>query len=136
VRAALTLGDALGTSAFLWGLTVVAAGTSLPDAVVSVRAAKDDNAETSLANVLGSNVFDLLVAVPAGVVLGGATAIDFAFAAPMMGVLVAATIVLFTVIRTDLALTDHEAYALLGLYAAFVAWLALETAGVTDLIPT
>jgi cation:H+ antiporter len=136
VRAALTLGDALGTPAFLWGLTVVAAGTSLPDAVVSVRAAKDDNAETSLANVLGSNVFDLLVAVPAGVVLGGATAIDFAFAAPMMGVLVAATVVLFTVIRTDLALTDREAYALLGLYAAFVAWLALETAGVTDLIPT
>jgi len=136
VRAALTLGDALGTPAFLWGLTVVAAGTSLPDAVVSVRAARDDNAETSLANVLGSNVFDLLVAVPAGVVLGGATVIDFAFAAPMMGVLVAATIVLFTVIRTGLELTDREALALLALYAAFVAWLALETVGLTDLIPT
>ena len=136
VQAALTLGDALGTPAFLWGLTVVAAGTSLPDAVVSIRAAKDDNAETSLANVLGSNVFDLLVAVPAGVLLGGATAIDFEFAAPMMGVLVAATIVLFTVIRTDLELTDREALTLLALYAAFVAWLALETVGLTDLIPT
>ena len=136
VRAALTLGDALGTPAFLWGLTVVAAGTSLPDAVVSVRAARDDNAETSLANVLGSNVFDLLVAVPAGVMLGGATAIDFAFAAPMMAVLVAATIVLFTVIRTGLELTRREAVLLLVLYATFVAWLALETAGVTALIPT
>ncbi len=136
VQAALTLGDALGTPAFLWGLTVVAAGTSLPDAIVSVRAARDNNAETSLANVLGSNIFDLLVAVPAGVVLGGATPIDFAFAAPMMGVLVAATIVLFTVIRTDLELTRSESLLLLALYAAFVAWLALETAGVTDLIPT
>ncbi|MDH5018916.1 sodium:calcium antiporter [Halobacterium rubrum] len=136
VRAALTLGDALGTPAFLWGLTVVAAGTSLPDAIVSVRAARNNNAETSLANVLGSNIFDLLVAVPAGIVLGGATPIDFAFAAPMMGVLVAATIVLFTVIRTDLELTRSESLLLLALYTAFVAWLALETAGVTDLIPT
>ncbi|MFC3477946.1 sodium:calcium antiporter [Halobacterium litoreum] len=136
VQAALTLGDALGTPAFLWGLTVVAAGTSLPDTVVSVRAARDDNSETSLANVLGSNVFDLLIAVPAGVLVAGSTVVDFEFAAPMMAVLVAATIVLFTVTRTDLELTDREAYTLLALYATFVVWLGLETLGVTNVIPT
>jgi cation:H+ antiporter len=136
VRAALTLGEALGTPSFLWGLTVIAAGTSLPDAIVSVQAARAENATTSLANVLGSNVFDLLVAVPAGVLVAGGTIIDFERAAPMMAVLVFATIALFAPLRTDLELTGREAVALLGLYAAFVAWLALETVGVTDLVPT
>ncbi|MFB6071933.1 MAG: sodium:calcium antiporter [Halobacterium sp.] len=136
VRAALTLGDALGTPSFLWGLTVVAAGTSLPDAIVSVQAARADNATTSLANVLGSNVFDLLVAVPTGVLVAGTAVVNLQRAAPMMAVLVGATVVLFTVIRTDLELTDREAYLLLGLYASFIAWLALETLGVTNLVPT
>ncbi|MFB6268819.1 MAG: sodium:calcium antiporter [Halobacterium sp.] len=136
VRAALTLGDALGTSAFLWGLTVIAAGTSLPDAIVSVQAARADNATTSLANVLGSNVFDLLVAVPAGVLVAGGTVINFERAAPMMAVLVFATIALFALVRTDLELTRREATSLLALYAAFVVWLALETLAITNLVPT
>ena len=136
VRAALSLGEALGTPSFLWGLTVIAAGTSLPDAIVSVQAARSENATTSLANVLGSNVFDLLVAVPAGVLVAGGTVIDFRRAAPMMAVLVFATIALFALLRTDLELTAREAAFLLALYAAFVAWLALETVGVANFVPT
>lgn len=134
VRAAVGFGDAFDTPSFFWGLTVVAAGTSLPDAFVSVRASRKDSDVTSLANVLGSNVFDLLVAIPAGVLLAGATAIDFGLAAPMMGVLTLATVLLFTVMRTDLELTDAEAYALLGAYAVFVAWMLLETFGVTGFV--
>ncbi|WP_132057946.1 sodium:calcium antiporter [Halorussus amylolyticus] len=134
VRAALGLGEAFGTPSFFWGLTVVAAGTSLPDAFVSVRAAQKDSDVTSLANVLGSNVFDLLVAIPVGILLVGATAIDFGVAAPMMGALTIATILLFGVMRTDLELTDREAYALLAAYAAFVGWMLLETFGVTGLV--
>jgi hypothetical protein len=57
VRAAINFGDLLGTPSFLWGITVVAAGTSVPDASVSVRAAPKGEAVTSLANVLGCNAF-------------------------------------------------------------------------------
>ncbi|WP_134671745.1 sodium:calcium antiporter [Halorussus marinus] len=134
VRAALGLGATLGTPSFIWGLTVIAAGTSLPDAFVSVQAARKDSDVTSIANVLGSNVFDLLVAVPVGVLLVGSTVIDFGFAAPMMGALTMATILLFGLMRTDLELTDREAYVLLGAYAAFVGWLVLESIGVTSLV--
>src|SRR6056297_1088151 len=50
--AALTFGDAFGTPSFLWGLTVIAAATSLPDAFVSINAAKDGESVTSITNVL------------------------------------------------------------------------------------
>ena len=135
VRAAIGFGDLFDTSSFVWGLTVVAAGTSLPDAFVSVQAARRGEGVTSLANVLGSNTFDLLVAVPAGVLVAGTAAIDFAATVPMMGFLTVATLVLFTVLRTDLTLTEREGYVLLGVYAVFVVWLVLETVGVTGSIP-
>jgi cation:H+ antiporter len=137
VRAAIGLGDLLDTPSFVWGLIVVAAGTSLPDLFVSLRVAGDgtDGGVTSIANVLGSNTFDLLIAVPAGVLIAGATTVDFAAAVPMMAWLTGATLVLFTLLRTDLSLTDGEAYLLLGAYAAFVGWVLLEAAGVSGALP-
>lgn len=134
VQSAINLGDIFGTPSFLWGLTVIAAGTSLPDALISVRAAKGGRSETSLANVLGSNVFDLLIAVPVGVLIAGTAEINFARAVPMMGVLTFATIVLFTFLRTDMEITDREAWSMLGLYGLFVLWMGLETAGITNVV--
>ena len=134
VRAAIGLGAVLDTPAFLWGLTVIAAGTSLPDLFVSLRAAREDRDVTSLANVLGSNTFDLLVAIPAGVLIAGAATVDFAAAVPMMAMLTLATLVLFTLLRTDLALSHREAYVLLATYGLFLAWVALESVGAVDLV--
>jgi len=135
VQAAIGLGDAFGTPSFLWGLTVIAASTSLPDTFVSVRAAQADRPVTSLANVLGSNIFDLLVALPVGVLLAGATVVNYGAAVPMMGALTFATIVLFAMMRTDLELTDLEAVGLLVVYTGFLAWMGLETAGLTSFVP-
>jgi cation:H+ antiporter len=56
-------------------------------------------------------------------------------AVPMMACLTLATLVLFTLLRTDLSLTDREAYVLLGTYVGFVGWIGLETVGVVGLLP-
>ena len=130
VHAVSAIGRTFGVDEFLLGVTILAAATSLPDTLVSVRAARDGRGVTSLANVLGSNTFDLLVAIPAGVLIAGAWTVDFAMAVPMFGVLTGATVLLFTALRTDLALSDPESYALLAAYLAFVAWVVAETAGV------
>ena len=135
VRAALGFGDFFGTSDFLWGLTILAAGTSLPDTIVSVRAARADEGVTSLANVLGSNVFDLLVAVPAGVLVVGQAEIDFAVAVPMMGFLTLATVIVFGLLRTELELSKAESWSLLGVYFLFIGWMILETFDVTNAVP-
>jgi cation:H+ antiporter len=134
VGAVETLNAAFGIPEFLAGVTIIAAATSLPDTLVSVRAAKAGNGVTSLGNVLGSNTFDLLVAIPLGVLIVGNATVSFAVAAPMFGVLTVATILLFTVLRTDLELTGVESYLLLLVYGAFVAWVVGETIGVFDLL--
>ncbi|MFB6247972.1 MAG: sodium:calcium antiporter [Salinibacter sp.] len=129
VRAAVGLGDWFGTPSFLWGLTVVAAGTSLPDMLVSVRAARGGRGTVSLSNVMGSNVFDLLVAVPLGVVIAGASTVNLSAAVPMMSILALATVALFVILRTNESLEPLEAAALLGFYGAFLILVGLETVG-------
>nr|WP_299243667.1 sodium:calcium antiporter [uncultured Halomonas sp.] len=136
VRAAINFGDIFGTPSFLWGITVVAAGTSIPDAFVSIRAARDGRGVTSIANVLGSNTFDLLVCIPVGVLIAGTAVINFSVAAPMMAVLTAATIVLFLMMRTQMILSRRESIALLVIYVAFLVWISLETFGIVDWVPS
>ena len=128
------LNAVFGIPEFLAGVTILAAATSLPDALVSVRAARGGKGVTSLGNVLGSNTFDLLVAIPLGVLIAGSAPVSFAVAAPMMGVLTVATILLFTMLRTDLVLTTAESYLLLIAYLVFVGWVIGETVGAFGLI--
>lgn len=134
VRSAIGLGEVFGTPSFLWGLTIIAAVTSLPDAVISLRAARKGEDAVSLANVLGSNIFDLLIAVPAGVFIAGRTRVNFEVAAPLMGFLGVATILLFALLRINLELSVWKSWAVLGLYLLFVSVMIFETIGVVDLI--
>ena len=134
VGAVEILTHTFGIPEFLAGVTIIAAVTSLPDTLVSVRAAREGRGLTSLGNVLGSNTFDLLVAIPIGVLLIGTVSINFAVAVPMFGVLTLATVLLFGFLRTDLSLTTAEAYALLVAYVLFVAWVLAETIGVINLV--
>jgi len=136
VAAVESLNRTFGVPDFLAGVTIIAAATSLPDTLVSVRAARDGRGITSLGNVLGSNTFDLLVAIPLGVLIAGSAPVNFAVAAPMMGVLTVATILLFMMLRTDLTLTTAESYSLLLAYLLFVAWMVAETVGVLNFVVT
>ena len=129
-----SLSATYGIPELLAGVTIVAAATSLPDLLVSIRAARRGKSVTSLANVLGSNTFDLLVAIPLGVLIAGSVVIDFAAAVPMMGVLTLATVLLFAALRTELSLTRVEAYALVLSYLSFVAWIVAESLGMTNVL--
>ena len=134
VRAALGFGAAFDTPSVLWGLTVIAAGTSLPDAFVSVNAAKQNDDITSLTNVLGSNTFNLLVAIPVGVIIAGSAEINFLTAVPLMGFLALATLIFIVFTRTHLELSNTEAVSLLVLYGLFLAWMTLESVGLLETV--
>ncbi len=134
VRGAIFLGDYFNTPNFVWGALVLAAATSVPDAIVSVREAMHEKGITSLANVIGSNVFDLLIAVPAGVLIAGSSVVDFAVAVPLMIFLSLATILLiFLLLRKD-RLSRGEGLLLLMTYTVFVVWVILESIGVSNWI--
>lgn len=63
VRAATTLAEIAGVTPAVIGLTVVAAGTSLPELVVSVVAAMENQPDIAVGNVVGSNIFNVAAAL-------------------------------------------------------------------------
>lgn len=60
VRGATGLAHAFGWSESLIGLTIVAVGTSLPELVTSIVAARRGENEIAMGNVIGSNLFNIL----------------------------------------------------------------------------
>lgn len=58
---AVVIAEALGISKKVIGLTIIAAGTSLPELVTSVVAAFKKNSDIAIGNVIGSNIFNILL---------------------------------------------------------------------------
>jgi len=61
VKGASSIASRYGVSPLMIGLTVVSFGTSMPEMLVSVTAGYHGNADLAVANVLGSNIFNVLV---------------------------------------------------------------------------
>ena len=133
VRTAIGLSDVLETPTFFWGVTVIAIVTSVPDLFLSVQAARREVGVSSLSNALGSNIFDLLVIAPVGVLVAGAVIIDFSHLFPMMSFLVLGSVTLLVLMRRKFALSNREATLLLTLYAGFLVWMGLETFHVVEI---
>lgn len=63
VDAATAIAKAVGVSQRFIGLTIVALGTSLPELVTSVSAARKGKADIAIGNIVGSNIFNILFVV-------------------------------------------------------------------------
>ena len=61
VEGASKIADKLGIPQLVIGLTIVAMGTSLPEAAVSITSALKGSAEITIGNIVGSNIFNVLV---------------------------------------------------------------------------
>merc|ERR1711971_211855 len=61
---ATLVGDALGISDAVMGLTFLAAGTSVPDLITSVLVAKEGKGDMAVSSSIGSNLFDVTVGLP------------------------------------------------------------------------
>jgi cation:H+ antiporter len=63
VNAASALARIMGFTERFIGLTIVALGTSLPELVTSVTAARKGNADIAIGNIVGSNIFNILFVI-------------------------------------------------------------------------
>ncbi len=108
----------------LVGLTIVAVGTSLPELVTSIVAAKKGQNEMALGNVIGSNIFNILF------VLGIASTINPLTTGSQIVVdlivMGFATIIVFAIALTGKIKKWHGGM-LLGMYAAYVIYLIIRT---------
>ena len=91
VNSASAIASQFGMSENLIGLTIVAVGTSLPELVTSVMATKKGEVDIAVGNVIGSNIFNILL------ILGCASAIN-----PMVVSTVALMDIIFVVFMTGL----------------------------------
>lgn len=120
VDGAVMLAQAFGMSERLVGLTIVALGTSLPELVTSVIAARRGHSDLAVGNVVGSNIFNVLLCLGASGLAGrlGASLREVAFD---LGALAVMTVSAATFIRTERTISRLEGGIVLALYLAFVA---------------
>ena len=124
VEAASRIAKHLGISELVIGLTVVALGTSAPELTVTLVAAFEGHEDISVANVVGSNIFNL------GFILGGCaivSAIPTSRALVMRdgAFLALATLILLVFVGWDLKLERYEGvmlFVMLGLYLGYLFW--------------
>ncbi len=122
VDGAASIARALGISEAVIGLTVVAAGTSLPELAASLAAAMRKHADVAVGNIVGSCIFNLVAIVGVtGLAAGpltasGITMIDLAFMAGL-------TLLLVLFGRTGFTLARWEGLVLLGLFLGYQVFL-------------
>lgn len=121
VRAAVEIALALGISSALVGLSAAALGTSLPELATSIVAARRGQPELAAGNLIGSNIFNLLLILGATslvrpLVPNGIGPID-------LGVMVTTSLVALAVMLVKPRIGRLEGTVLLACYAGYIAWL-------------
>jgi len=126
VDSAVSLANAFGVSQATIGLTVVAAGTSLPELATSAVAAYRKNPEIAIGNVVGSNIFNIFF------ILGISSLIrPLPFHAQSnydIGALIFSSVLLLVFMFTGKrhTLDRWEAGLFIGLYAAYICFVILH----------
>ena len=106
------------------GLTLVAVGTSLPELVTAIQATRRRQPDLIVGNVLGSNVFNSLLAGGLIAVIAPGRLADPALTGLAAIAMVATALVTWLFLATDRQLTRREGTLLLGGYLALLAVLA------------
>lgn len=124
VNSATDIATSFGMSANLVGLTIVAVGTSLPEFVTSIVAIKKGETEIAIGNVIGSNIFNILL------VLGLATTIK-PITISMLALMdiifmVAITVLLYIFMKKDNSLVKKQGLILIAIYIAYMAYTIMR----------
>ena len=121
---ASSVAASLGISEGVIGLTVVAGGTSLPELATSVVAARKGQSAIAIGNVIGSNVFNILMilgvtAAISPLQIEGITTID-------MAVMLASVALIWLFSRTRYTVERWEGALLVVGYLVYLVWLIIS----------
>ncbi len=119
VDAAVNIASRIGISQRIIGLTIVAMGTSLPELVTSVSAARKGKSDIAIGNIVGSNIFNVLLVVGLSALITP-VAFDPAFIWDTMIAAAAGVILFFCVLRQKKLTRVGGIILLLGYVAYFI----------------
>ncbi|WP_372772774.1 calcium/sodium antiporter [Mangrovibacterium sp.] len=126
VTNSVSIASTLGVSEKIIGLTIVAAGTSLPELVTSIVAAMKKNSDIAIGNVIGSNIFNILLILSISSII---KPIEYnpKFNLDLF-ILIGGTVFVFTSMLTGQKkkLDRWEAGILFGFYILYTAYLVMQ----------
>ena len=125
VRGSVSMATAFGVSETAIGLTIVAAGTSLPELATTLMAARRREVGVALGNVIGSNIFNLLAVIGIAGLVGPLPVPDGMLRVDLW-VMLAASAVLAPVIAGRVTLSRPLGLGLTAAYAAYVTLLFIN----------
>ena len=121
VDGAVEMAERFQVSEAIIGLTIVAAGTSLPELATSVMAAVRKQEDLAIGNILGSNIFNILAILG---VTGSISPVHVQnISGADLGAMIVVTLFLLPLIRTGYRINRFEGAALLALYGGYLYYL-------------
>jgi cation:H+ antiporter len=127
VDAAVEFAKALGVSELVIGLTIVAAGTSMPEVATSVMAAIKGERDIAVGNVVGSNTFNILGCLGLSSLVSGTAGL--AVPSSVLGfdiwVMLAVALACLPVFMTGREIARWEGFLFIAYYGAYVLYLIL-----------
>jgi cation:H+ antiporter len=126
---AVAIAEVLGVSKLVIGLTIIAAGTSLPEVATSVVASIRGERDIAVGNVVGSNLFNVLAIVG----LSSVVAADGIRVAPAalrfdIPVMIAVSAACLPIFFTGYRIARWEGFLFVGYYAGYTLYLILDAA--------
>ena len=120
IGASVEVAKRMGISDVLIGLTIVAIGTSLPELAASISAARSGNSDICVGNVIGSNLFNLLL------IGGGVSCINYIPVDPKLfrlefPALIFITVLLLWIFKREHVVTRKEGAFLIFMYVTILA---------------
>lgn len=129
VTGAVTIARSLGVSDLIIGLTLVAAGTSLPEVATSIIAAVRGERDIAVGNAVGSNLFNLLAVLGAAAfVAPDGIAVSSAALRFDIPVMIAVAVACLPIFFTGHVIARWEGGLFLAYYGAYLAYLILAAA--------
>ena len=126
VDSATSIARGLGVSDLVIGLTIVAAGTSMPEVATSIMAAIKGERDIAVGNVVGSNTFNLLGCLGAAGLVGGGLPVPEAAVAFDLWVMVAVAMACLPVFLSGHEISRWEGGLFLAYYGVYTAWLVMQ----------
>ncbi len=132
VNNATALGGAVGMSETLIGLTICAIGTSLPELVTSVVAAKKGETDMAMGNVIGSNIFNVLLILGVSGIISPIAIADASIVNTLIdcGFYVAVCLLAYVFCITGKKISRKEGIVLVALYIGYTAYIIIRDGAV------
>jgi len=129
VSSAVTFAKILGVSDLVIGLTIVAAGTSMPELATSIMAAIRGERDIAVGNVVGSNTFNILGSLGLAGMFGGAAGLQISPSLMQFDiwVMLAVAVACVPIFRSGSEITRAEGALFFGYYLAYTSYLVMTS---------